>query len=291
MSKPSRIHVILRGRTGNNLFQYALGRALAERHGSELILDASLFRARDWAQASCIERLPLQAGIRRPCPLLSRTVRKLTGRHPREWLAGSLIRESADETGFDPRHLDAPADCVISGFFQSVRYFESIEGPLRRELDPGCLPWADAIRARAADLEATDSVAVHVRRTDYVGHPVFDLCGPNYYHAAMETMRQQVPGCHFFLFSDDPEWCRSHLTGHDSEVLSMAEGREDPLHDLFLMSRARHQIIANSSYSWWAAWLAKHAGQRVLAPDRWLGGGMHAPIGDRLCPGWECISV
>jgi hypothetical protein len=104
----------------------------------------------------------------------------------------------------------------------------------------------------------------------------------------MARMRDGLGSPRFVMFSDDPSWCRSELAADDVEVVEPAA---DPLHDLFLMSRARHQIIANSSYSWWAAWLAKSPAQRVIAPDRWFGGAMESPMPDRLCEGWETIDV
>jgi len=291
MAESFRIRVILRGRTGNNLFQYALGRALSARHGSRLVLDGSLFRPSDWQSVRCIEQLPIQATLERRWSLPSRAVRKFTGKHPCELLARSALREPDDQTGFEPAFLQAPADCVLSGFFQSPRYFESIESDLRRELDLSTLVWATATIEMAQRLSHPESVAVHVRRGDYVGHPVYDLCGLAYYEAAMQRLREQLSKPRFFLFSDDPAWCRSLTTAEDVEVVDLAASRENPLHDLYLMSCCRHQIIANSSYSWWAAWLAKHDHQKVIAPDRWLAGSIQAPISDRICPGWECIAV
>lgn len=104
-------------------------------------------------------------------------------------------------------------------------------------------------------------------------------------------MRREVGSPRFFVFSDDPAWCREALSGEDVEVMVVPGAPDDPLHDLHLMSRARHHIIANSSYSWWAAWLAKRDGQRVIAPDRWFGGGIDAPMEDRLCDGWRTLRV
>jgi hypothetical protein len=285
------IRVVMLGRTGNNLFQYALGRVLSRRHDVPLVMDGSWFDRSGWRTAGCLSRLPLQGRVRRGSSLPSRLLRKLTGRHPWELCGLPVFKEVSGHTGFDPRFLGAPAECVLMGYFQSPRYFESIREELRRDLDMSELPWSLPTRALAERLEGQESVAVHVRRTDFVGRQEFDLCGPGYYREAMARLRRDLGLPCFFVFSDDPAWCRGTFAEEDVEIVEVPGTAQDPLHDLFLMSRARHHIIANSSYSWWAAWLAKRPGQRVLSPDRWFGGDIEAPMADRLCEGWETVSV
>ncbi|MCH7227984.1 alpha-1,2-fucosyltransferase [Haloferula sp. A504] len=286
------IRIIMRGRTGNNLFQYALGRVLSQRHASRLVLDGSLFQPSDWEVASRIRDLPLRAELRRGLSLPSRAVRKFTGKHPWELLGIPVIREPGDDTSFNPAFLDAPAHCVISGFFQSPRYFSSIEDDLRRELDLSTLAWPESTREQARMLADSETVAVHVRRTDYVGRDVFDLCGLDYYRTCISRMRDSLSRPRFFVFSDDPAWCADNFRGDDIAIMPPPDDPKDPLHDLHLMSCARHHVIANSSYSWWAAWLGKHPRQKVLAPGRWFGGSeIHAPMHDRLGQGWETVEV
>jgi hypothetical protein len=82
-------------------------------------------------------------------------------------------------------------------------------------------------------------------------------------------MRARVPGGRFFIFSDDPAWCGDTFTDPDTEVVDAGNAAANPLHDLHLMSLAGHHIIANSSYSWWAAWLGDKPGQQVIMPERW----------------------
>jgi hypothetical protein len=134
-------------------------------------------------------------------------------------------------------------------------------------------------------------VAVHVRRTDYIGNSNAEICGLDYYRRAMERMRQQFEHVRFHVFSDDPAWCVKNLAADDVGICHLDGASHHPLHDLHLMSRARHHIIANSSYSWWAAWLGKTEGQIVLMPTQWFKGTMHTPIDEKRCPGWECIEA
>jgi len=281
------IRAIMLGRLGNNLFQYAFGRALAEKHGVSLILDGALFNAADWRQVSALKRLPLNARIARPFSLISRTLKKTTGRHPLEFLGLPILKEKDGDHRFNPSLLDAPADCVLSGYFQGPLYFLSIEETLRTEIN---LDGVVDPQPRVEDaMGEYDSVAVHVRRTDFLSQPVFQVCDEAYYCRAMEKMRARLKNPRFFIFSDDPEWCRIRFTASDEEVVEISGASTDPLIDLHFMSRAKHQIIANSSYSWWAAWLGKSDGQMVLTPDRWFASEIIAPIEEKLLSGWEAM--
>jgi len=285
------IRALMLGRTGNNLFQYAMGRVLSERHGVPLVLDASWFNREGWGLVSCLRRLPLKAEIVRPLTLASRALRKLSGRHYWEFRGVPVIRETVIDQSFDPRYLEAPASCMLFGYFQSPLYFRGIEPLLRDELRMDNLPWgAETLRARDR-IRADRTVAVHVRRTDYVGNAPFDVCDLDYYRTAMGRLRDRLEGARFFLFSDDPAWCSQHLAADDVEVCALPAGVQDPLHDLHLMSAAAHQIIANSSYSWWAAWLGKKPGQQVLMPSVWYRTGMKAPAEEKRCEGWEFVDV
>jgi hypothetical protein len=130
-------------------------------------------------------------------------------------------------------------------------------------------------------LESPESVAVHVRRGDYLKHPAFHVCDTAYYREAMGSLRAKLYEPRFHIFSDDPDWCRKTFMDDDTEVVDSGKAGENPLHDLHLMSLASHHIIANSSYSWWAAWLGDKAGQQVIMPERWYADGISAPIGEK----------
>ena len=234
------IRIVLLGRTGNHLFQYALGRVLAEKHGVPLLLDASWFNAEGWAEVSHFLRLPIRAKVLRRLPLAARALRKFTGRHYWEYGHFPLFRENPDDQSFDPRFLDAPPDCLLFGYFQTPQYFEGIATDLRRELE-GLLGDAYQIQTEGGaapridlldSLGNPESVAIHVRRTDYLTHPVFQVCGSQYYQSAVERMRMRIPGARFFVFSDDPDWCRSQFTDEDHEIVDSGRHSKNPLHAL-----------------------------------------------------------
>lgn len=285
------IRIVMLGRLGNNLFQYALGRVLAEKHGVPLVMDGSWFNSEGWGQVKCLKLLPGPAAgtvkVVRRCSLGTRALLKATGKHYWEYRGVPVLRENERDQSFDPSFMEAPADCMLFGYFQTPLYFQGFENTLREELSTRDLGLEKGCEALADRLRKPGSVAVHVRRTDYAGNPDLDLCDIEYYRNAMNRMRGTVDNARFFIFSDEPAWCGMHHTGRDVEVV---HHRKPPpaLTDLHLMGLADHHIIANSSYSWWAAWLGEKPGQKVLMPARWLGR-IKAPIGEKRCEGWEIV--
>lgn len=285
------IRVVLLGRTGNNLFQYALGRVLAEKHGVPLVMDASWFNAAGWSEVSHFLKLGIRARVVRRFSPVVRLLRNTTGRHYWEFRGLPVIRESTSDQRFSPTILEAPDDCVVFGYFQTPAYFESIENELRQELRTlisAAVEIPEDLTERLADPA---SVAVHVRRGDYLKIPMFDVCGPAFYQKGIRLLRERIPGARFHVFSDDPSWCRSEFRDADISVVDSGPHAFNPLHDLHCMSLASHHLIANSSYSWWAAWLGRKPGQQVLMPDRWYAGDTLAPIEQKRLDHWEILST
>ncbi|MEO5917145.1 MAG: alpha-1,2-fucosyltransferase [Luteolibacter sp.] len=281
------IRIVLLGRTGNHLFQYALGRVLAKKHGVPLVMDASWFNAEGWAEVSHFLKLPLKAKVVRRVSLATRALRKVTGRHYWEYRKVPVLRENPDDQSFEPGFLDVPADCMLFGYFQTPLYFQGIDAELRDELNhllSASVQPPAPIREKLSD---PNSVAVHVRRRDYLTLQGFLVCDSQYYRDRMDQMRTRLGTARFHIFSDDPEWCRSEFQRDDEIVMDSGNDAVNPLHDLYLMSLASHHVIANSTYSWWAAWLGKKEGQQVLMPDRWYASGPKAPIHEKRMPGWR----
>jgi hypothetical protein len=293
------LRIVLLGRTGNIMFQYALGRILARKHGVPLVLDASWYNAEGWAEISHFLKLPIKARVRRKFSLASRALRNFTGKHFWEFGGAPFLKEAEADQSFDPRFLEVPGDCTLFGYFQSPLYFESMADELRAELKGLISKGARASCPQSSpvtenQLMQPTSVAVHVRRGDYLHHDCFKVCDTEYYQRSMCEMRERVPGAKFFIFSDDPDWCSAHFKDidvaaiigrRDNEEKETATGdrryAHNPLHDLYLMSMASHHIIANSSYSWWAAWIGSKAGQQVIMPDRWYAKHIKAPIEEK----------
>ena len=239
------IVVRLMGGLGNQMFQYAYGRAVSLRDKTELALDISWFRK----QSKNIPRRYELDIFRSPQSLVdlnmfSKCWNKLTG------------------------------DKYLNGYWQSEKYFKDIEDVVRSDFE---FPLLDDERNEDASLlmQDTDSVSVHVRRTDYVSLPnvsacLGDICTREYYQKALRLMSDKVPDAEFFFFSDDIQWVKKNLgDGLRCHYVDWNNGL-DSFRDMQLMSLCKHHIIANSSFSWWGAWLNKNPGKLVVAPGKWF---------------------
>lgn len=166
---------------------------------------------------------------------------------------------------------------MIDGYFQTEKYFPGSAESLRREFTPvaSLSPANAAIAALARECE---SVMIHVRRGDYVNNAktlkVHGVCSVAYYQQAIATMRARAGNPRFFVFSNDMAWARDNLAlGADAVFV---EGNKDaPEVDIHLMAQCRHHIIANSSFSWWGAWLAASPQKTVIAPTPWFDNSRH----------------
>jgi hypothetical protein len=268
----------IRSGLGNQLFCYAAGRALAHRLGGNLILDCRRADRLVYLDQYAVNGEFLFKGsssirdryskLQRRYGTLAAEIHRMFPRTTR--VEGHVFRVFEERQLFKyERDFGSLAGSVyLNGYWQSFRYFEDVSPILRAELQPkGDLTglnkrWLENIRARP------NSVCVHVRRGDYL-NTAFGLCSPAYYKNAAAVIRDRLGSdATFFVFSDDLPWCRNHLPISDAVFV---EGNEnDPVSELFLMAACRHHIIANSTFSWWAAWLGHHDQQLVIAPDPWI---------------------
>lgn len=271
------ITVLLNGGLGNQLFQYAAGRALAEKHGVELSLDLSRLthpkpgdtpRLFELAPFN-IKALLLSEENRQPLGSYQACMHRLLLKTGITFGARVTLKERSSR--FDPLFLKAPSDCILDGFWQSERYFKQIASLLQQELSLKA-PTPALRKARSALSDST--VAVHVRRGDYVTNPAaasfHGTCSQDYYRAAVAVIQQRYNNSRFLVFSDDPTWCQEHLNLGVSFRLAEDFRLNGPAEEMLLMSRCRHQIIANSSFSWWGAWLNSSQDKLVIAPSQWF---------------------
>jgi hypothetical protein len=170
---------------------------------------------------------------------------------------------------FNPGVYDAPADCMYVGYFQSSKYFhkpELIRSKLQkpRSLSPEAMAMAERI------AKTNNSVSIHVRRGDNL-HPASqenhgDLAQTDYYDKAIQYVRDRVPDPTFFIFSDEAEWCEQNFRPNPSIVVL----HQQPEEDIYLISKCRHGVTANSTFSWWGNWLNPNTDRIVIAPKRWF---------------------
>lgn len=197
---------------------------------------------------------------------LSRIRRKLTGRK------NLTYREKDME--FDPMvYRKDPAYLV--GSFQSEAYFKEIRERVRHAFLFKNLSLPDGYKDYLTAIEREMSVSVHIRRGDYLDpehQGIYEsICTRSYYEQAINLIKDRYPEARFYLFTNDVEWTKNNLSGQGRTVVE-GGSEETGYLDMYLMSRCRHNIIANSSFSWWGAWLNANPGKIVIAPSTWLNG-------------------
>lgn len=180
---------------------------------------------------------------------------------------------------------------VFDQCWTSWKYFESIEANVRQAFRfPAIVD--DRNRQLAQRIQQSESVALHVRRGDYLSSSVLGgVVGELYYQQAVLELLLLKPEAKFFVFSDDADWCRKHIQSYlksPCEFIDWNLGQES-YRDMQLMSLCRHHIIPNSSFSWWAAVLASHAHQIVISPKQWVNPQSGLEMKDMNKPGWRVI--
>jgi hypothetical protein len=266
--------VKLIGGLGNQLFQYALGRRIAKTHGAQLKLDISSFATYKLHHGYALGAFDVKADIAAPeeverligrPTLIRKMLRKVLGPGPRH-----IVEPHAHFAG---NILSAPDDCYLEGYWQSEKYFSGIRSELIEELRPKH-PLEGRNAEYAALISGVNSASLHVRRGDFATDPntnkVHGTCGLDYYASAIDRIRQEHGTPHLFVFADDMAWARETL--HPDCPLTFVDhnGAAGAHEDLRLMALCRHNIIANSTFSWWGAWMNGNPEKTVICPRRWL---------------------
>ncbi len=273
----------LRGGLGNQMFQYALAKSLMLSTGQEVFLDTSLPHYRSetkrhyaldcfqldkkikFVDATC---LPLV--LRDPASdLCKKLFLKLRLRQlfTKDW---HYVLERAN--GYDTKLVTMRGLVYLEGYWQTERYFTDYRESLLADFSllnasPGFIRIADY-------MKATSSISLHVRRGDYASSESVkaqhNLCSLEYYQEAIKSIKTKVSEPKFFIFSDDPDWARANLPLEPHEIEIVSNQSLADHEELILMSHCQHQIIANSSFSWWGAWLNKNTDKIVIAPKQWF---------------------
>jgi glycosyl transferase family 11 len=268
------------GGLGNQLFMAALGVRLAHERNARLIFDASAYRSDHRRKYQLddfsIDATTLSAPDKERLKLLP--FRALNARYRRACEIASMrkrhyVTEKLWRFDEDILKLDVPV--YLEGYWQTERYFSDVDGLIRQQFR-----LRKPIAERRSEVLASigragaSSVSLHVRRGDYVERAqsggVFRLCSLEWYQRAMEKIAEIVVAPQFFVFSDDPGWARANLPEKWPRLfVDPGEDGKD-FEDLHIMSNCGHHIIANSTFSWWGAWLNPSRNKTVIAPEAWF---------------------
>lgn len=286
-----KVIVCLQGGLGNQLYQYAVGRSLSRRWQCPLLFDLRAIRGDDKRnyelQRFCIQGR--EASFLDRCVLRWYTSRRFGAFWQRicevlwDW---SCVNESG--VSYLPvERCGHHRAVVLRGYWQSYKNFVECESVIREDLE--FRNSANEVNQRfSSEIEETESVAVHVRRGDYYSDPVvratLGTLELEYYRRAASFVVTRVANPRFFVFTDDPIWAKANL-GFLPAAKVVDHNRGAGHEDLRLMTRCKHFVIANSSFSWWGAWLGRHSTKIVVAPRRWFVSHAEA-LDDRLPPEW-----
>lgn len=269
------IVVRLNGGLGNQLFQYATGRHLALLNNSELYLDNTFLETQqaetNWKYE--LAAFNIESKIADEQILqnfrgsdFSTTDRMLT----RIVSLGKNKKYKFEEYGFDEAILELKGNYYLCGYFQSEKYFKSIAAQLRKDLiiKDDYLPKDTALIQK---INQRQSIAIHIRRGDYIRNlssmDAHGLCSKDYYTKSIDFLKNELGNdIHFYIFTDDEEWIKREMTWNIESTLVTGKSI---IEDFYLMSLCKHNIIANSTFSWWAAWLNNNPDKKIIIPKHW----------------------
>jgi len=275
------------GGLGNQMFQYAFGLHLADQTNQKLFLDISGFETYSLHAlaidhfAITAQRLPRSDQHRIPGRYRGESrLRQAVGQLTRPFRPGNkaplkLRREKP--FGFQPGYLSPQPNLYLDGYWQGEAFFPGMRTRLLEEFTlKNAVSSASAMVA--AQMTDCESVAVHVRRGDYVTNPetgrIYRSLDAGYYRTCLNDLKQYAPNVRVFLFSNDIDWCRQHLDVGIPFTPVTNNDASTAHEDLYLISQCRHAVVANSTFSWWGAFLGDHqTGRRVYYPDPWFNPG------------------
>lgn len=272
--------VKLNGGLGNQMFQYALAKIIAVRNNSEILLDKELFQLTEKKPGHTPRDYELEIfGINNSSassrdinyferlPVFHKIKRELHLNYPKMCYERNF--------GFDEGIKNASSPVYLRGFFQSFKYLKGYEDVIREVFRFPESKLDEKNKYLLDKIKLTTSASVHIRRGDYVEDKItkefHGNCSLDYYHQAILKIKSIDKEVEFFFFSDDIDWVKKEFKDLPIKktFVSSNTGKNSWI-DMLLMSYCTHNIIANSSFSWWAAWLNKNNSKKVIAPKRWF---------------------
>lgn len=260
----------LTGGLGNQMFQYAAAKAQALRIGADLYLDKTHFLTTPLGKKNIrqyeLSHFNTDEKFKKPAFHWTKKYFKT------ETVYAGLETFREQHVHVHPDFFNIKDNTYIEGVFQSEQYFKEFEEEIRASFIFKTQP-KEKNYTLLEKIKSVNSVSLHVRRGDYVSNPetqkTHGVCSLEYYKEAIDKIDSEVEKPYFFLFSDEPEWVQQNLEiNHPFEIINHNKG-ENSFEDMRLMSNCQHNIIANSSFSWWGAWLNDNKNKIVIAPKEW----------------------
>lgn len=272
------------GGLGNQMFQYAFGYAMAKKHDCPLYLDTRFYGQKhsSWTTDRLLGLLkfpieyteiiasPYKISLFLPflqSPIVNYAIRRFL---PRKISLGKYTYVKEDKLEYIPCVLiPNKSDIYYDGYWHSAKYFDEYRRDLENQFVVKDDLVDEAFALMSEDWRDAELVAVHIRRGDYITQNNPNAMGEDYYKSAIEACKKRVRNPVFCFFSDDLQWVSDKFKDVPNAIMANADRKLDDMQELQLMQRCHHQIISNSSYSWWAAWLNGNPHKIVIAPMFW----------------------
>lgn len=270
------IYLKLKGGLGNQMFEYATARCIQEKSKDEIVFitkdlnqnEHDSFALSHFNIKECFK-------INNKSDILFKIVCALNVLYFKKCKNGekklnNLIKKLAKFglyiTIFDNPDYDFKTkNKTLEGYFQNKKYFDEIRDILLEEFQVKD-PIMEINKKIYQEIKTTNSVCLHIRRGDFINNNTHEVCDLNYYNEAIKLMNKKIEKAHFFVFSDDIEWVKENIKGKN---FTYVENNNPAYEDLRLMYSCQNFILSNSSFSWWAQYLAQNNQKVVIAPSRW----------------------
>ncbi len=289
------IIVKIAGGLGNQLFQYSFGRFLSINLKTNVKFDIQTsYESSNFTKRNVgLHHFNINLNVASKKEInkfkyfdnkyFTRLERKLVQKMPflnRRYVVQDIFESPESVSGYTD-------NCYYDGYWQSENYFKPIENIIRKDLEFN-LQLSQYNLGLLNEISSNESISIHIRKGDYVtikaNSKLFSECSIEYYNKGINFFMSKFKHPLFFVFSDDIEWAKNNFI--DSRFRFVDSNLDSPEIDMFLMSRCKNNIIANSSFSWWGAWLNQNADKVVIAPLRWYKGKLNKSSMNLVPTGW-----
>ncbi|MCG2694793.1 alpha-1,2-fucosyltransferase [Candidatus Parcubacteria bacterium] len=273
----NKIIVGIGGGLGNQLFQYALARNLTISKNKKVKFDLSWFDTYKDRRTYKLNYFNTIAEIatKKEVARLKKYERKsghFSFFHNYFIADDSIFIKQKNAGSFEPKIFNIDKSVYLFGVWHSEKYFENIKDNIRKEITLK-KELGEILKKTEEKMQNSKSVSLHIRRGDYITDQkavkILGVLPLNYYHKAIKIISSKIQGPIFFIFSDDIDWVKENLKINFPTIFVSNNNTKD-YEELILMSKCKHNIIANSSFSWWGAWLNQNPNKIVIAPKNWF---------------------
>ena len=252
------------GGLGNQMFQYAVGKAIAIKYNDILKMDITTYDKNNIHNGYRLNIFNIneQIASKKEIKSLKRwNILNKLKLYTRNKVYDEKERTIYDEDIFNYKNI------YLKEYWQNEKYFLSIKDILLKEFSLK-MDMYETIQNQYKYIRDTNSISIHVKRGDYAKHPEIGILDIDYYKGAVTYIRSKIENPIFYIFSNDINWCKSNFNFIKDKIF--IENTKNEIDDLFLMKNCHHNIIANSSFSWWAAWLNENKQKIIISPKKWM---------------------